>query len=59
MAQGFLFTTNECLLNPSDLIRLWIHETSRVYGDKLTEEKDIEAFAKMQVDMLKKNLDVS
>ncbi|VVC95211.1 unnamed protein product, partial [Leptidea sinapis] len=36
VAQGFLFSTNECLVNPSDLIRLWLHETHRVYGDKIS-----------------------
>lgn len=53
-----MFSTNECLVNPSDLLRLWLHETHRVYGDKLTEEKDIDAFLKMQVDICKKNFEV-
>ncbi|CAH0405196.1 unnamed protein product [Chilo suppressalis] len=55
--QGFLFSTNECLVNPSDIIRLWLHETHRVYGDKLTEDKDIDAFLKMQVDICKKTFE--
>ncbi|KAJ8736094.1 hypothetical protein PYW08_006750 [Mythimna loreyi] len=55
--QGFLFSTNECLENTSDILRLWLHETSRVYGDKLTEEKDIDAFLKVQVDLCKKNFE--
>lgn len=59
MLQGLLFSTNECLVNPSDLLRLWLHETHRVYGDKLTEEKDIDAFLKMQVDICKKTFEVS
>lgn len=58
-SQGFLFSTNECLVYPSDLIRLWLHETHRVYGDKLTEDKDIDAFLKMQVDLCKKNFEVN
>lgn len=45
-------------MNLSDLIRLWLHETHRVYGDKLTEDKDIDAFLKMQVDLCKKNFEV-
>lgn len=57
--QGFLFSTNECIENTSDILRLWLHETSRVYGDKLTEEKDIDAFLKVQVDLCKKNFEVS
>lgn len=30
-----------------------------MYGDKLTEDKDIDAFLKMQVDICKKNFEVS
>jgi len=55
--QGLLFSGNECLQLPTDLIRLWMHETQRVYGDKLTDEKDIESFLKLQLDILKKNIE--
>ncbi|XP_077291064.1 dynein heavy chain at 93AB [Arctopsyche grandis] len=55
--QGLLFSTNDCLNIPSDLIRLWLHETHRVYGDKLTDDKDIDAFLKLQMDICKKNFD--
>nr|CAD7197237.1 unnamed protein product [Timema douglasi] len=55
--QGLLFSTNECLSAPTDLVRLWMHETQRVYGDKLIEDKDIEAFAKIQTDIVKKSFE--
>ncbi|XP_060515880.1 dynein beta chain, ciliary [Cylas formicarius] len=55
--QGLLFSTNDCLTQPSDLVRLWVHESQRVYGDKLTEEKDIDAFSKLQLDVFKKNFE--
>ncbi|KAG8443036.1 hypothetical protein GDO86_011741 [Hymenochirus boettgeri] len=42
--QGILFATSECLKQPNDLIRLWLHECSRVYGDKLVEAKDYDLF---------------
>lgn len=54
-----LFSTNECLSQPTDVVRLWLHECQRVYGDKLTEEKDIDAFSKLQLDTFKKNYEVS
>ncbi|XP_043280362.1 dynein beta chain, ciliary isoform X1 [Venturia canescens] len=55
--QGLLFSGNECLQAPTDIIRLWMHETQRVYGDKLTDEKDIDNFMKLQLDILKKNVE--
>ncbi|KAL3274195.1 hypothetical protein HHI36_015611 [Cryptolaemus montrouzieri] len=55
--QGLLFSTNDCLNQPSDLIRLWLHETQRVYGDKLIEEKDIDTFTKFQLDVFKKSFE--
>ncbi|XP_023310922.1 dynein beta chain, ciliary-like, partial [Anoplophora glabripennis] len=55
--QGLLFSSNDCLNQPSDLIRLWLHECQRVYGDKLIEEKDIDAFTKLQSDVFKKNFE--
>lgn len=35
-----------------------MHESQRVYGDKLVEEKDIEGFTKLHVDIVKKNFEV-
>ncbi|XP_039198067.1 dynein heavy chain 11, axonemal isoform X1 [Crotalus tigris] len=48
--QGIRFAKLECLKNPHDLIRLWLHESSRVYGDKLIEEKDCNLFHKKLID---------
>ncbi|XP_060103688.1 dynein axonemal heavy chain 11 [Heteronotia binoei] len=48
--QGILFTKPECLKHPNDLVRLWFHESSRVYGDKLVEEKDCSFLHKKLVD---------
>ncbi|KAF4519850.1 hypothetical protein B566_EDAN005192, partial [Ephemera danica] len=55
--QGLLFSTADCLNIPTDFVRLWMHETQRVYGDKLVDEKDIEQFAKIQGDIIKKNFE--
>ncbi|XP_078257485.1 dynein axonemal heavy chain 17-like [Rhinoraja longicauda] len=46
--QGFLFATVECAKTNQDLVRLLLHETSRVYGDKLVDEQDIANFPKYQ-----------
>lgn len=55
--QGLLFSTNECLATSSDVVRLWLHESHRVYGDKFTDDKDIDAFTKMQTDIVKKSVE--
>ncbi|XP_032944295.1 dynein axonemal heavy chain 11 isoform X2 [Rhinolophus ferrumequinum] len=44
--QGILFASPECLKGPNDLIRLWLHESCRVYGDKLIDTKDCDLFQK-------------
>ncbi|NXA28829.1 DYH17 protein, partial [Ibidorhyncha struthersii] len=51
--QGLLFSTPECLKSPVDLVRLWLHEAERVYGDKLVE-RDQKGFGKMLVGTCKK-----
>ncbi|MEE6466363.1 hypothetical protein FKM82_006924 [Ascaphus truei] len=48
--QGILFATPECLKQPNDLVLLWLHESSRVYGDKLVEVKDYDIFKRILQD---------
>ncbi|XP_064006872.1 dynein axonemal heavy chain 17 [Pogoniulus pusillus] len=52
--QGLLFSTPECLKAPVDLVRLWLHEAERVYGDKLIDEGDQKGFGKVLMDTCKK-----
>ncbi|XP_063612420.1 dynein beta chain, ciliary-like, partial [Penaeus indicus] len=52
--QGLLFCTGETVKAPIELLRCWLHETQRVYGDRLLEEKDLEMLTKLQVDVTKK-----
>ncbi|KAJ6660734.1 hypothetical protein lerEdw1_017360 [Lerista edwardsae] len=52
--QGMFFATPECVRFPIDLVHLWLHESSRVYSDKLMEEKDIELFNKVLIDTAKR-----
>ncbi|XP_054249766.1 dynein axonemal heavy chain 17 [Indicator indicator] len=53
--QGLLFSTPECLKSPVDLVRLWLHEAERVYGDKLIDESDQKGFEKVLGDTCKKS----
>ncbi|XP_038180482.1 dynein heavy chain 9, axonemal [Arvicola amphibius] len=55
--QGILFSSMECVKSTQDLVKLYLHESNRVYRDKMVEEKDFELFDKIQTDFLKKNFD--
>lgn len=48
----------ECVRAPAELVRLWLHECDRVYGDKLVEEKDMVLFAKIEGEICKKCFEV-
>ena len=56
--QGVLFSTPECAKTPIDFVKLWLHEASRVYGDKLIDEKDMATFKKMKFEMAKVGFEV-
>lgn len=51
--QGILFSTPECVKTPIDFVRLWLHEASRVYGDKLVDEADIAMLDKTKFSVAK------
>ena len=53
-----MFSTSETVKSPMDIIRLWLHEASRVYGDKLIDEKDMESFKKLKFHMAKVGFEV-
>ncbi|XP_074967279.1 dynein axonemal heavy chain 9-like [Phalacrocorax aristotelis] len=55
--QGLLFSTPECVKQPQDLVKLYLHESNRVYRDKMVEEKDYSTFDKIQLEMVKKFYD--
>ncbi|KAI9189963.1 hypothetical protein H9P43_001396 [Blastocladiella emersonii ATCC 22665] len=55
--QGVLFAQKDVLKEPVELVRLWIHETTRVYGDKLIDVVDNQALSAMQREFAKKNFE--
>ena len=42
-----------------DLVRVWLHESDRVYGDKLVDDEDNASFQKILTDIVKKGFEVS
>ncbi|OWK51882.1 Dynein heavy chain 9, axonemal, partial [Lonchura striata] len=55
--QGLLFSTPECLKQPQDLVKLYLHESNRVYRDRMVEEVDWDTFDKIQREAVKKCYD--
>ncbi|XP_078230912.1 dynein axonemal heavy chain 17 isoform X3 [Callithrix jacchus] len=55
--QGLLFSMAEVLKTPLDLVRLWLHEAERVYGDKMVDEKDQEILRRVTMASTKKFFD--
>lgn len=55
--QGMLFSTGDSIRTQSDFIRLWMHESCRVYGDKMVDHKDIDLFGKLMVEAVKKGFE--
>lgn len=54
-----MYTTPECIKTPIDFVNLWLHEASRVYGDKLIEKKDMDTFEKLKFDIAKAGFEAS
>ncbi|KAJ1562568.1 Dynein heavy chain 9, axonemal [Cladochytrium tenue] len=55
--QGVLFSVKDTLREPVDLIRLWLHETTRTYADKMVEQIDNQQLQKFQAEISKKTFD--
>ncbi|ERE69011.1 dynein heavy chain 17, axonemal [Cricetulus griseus] len=55
--QGILFSLAEILRTPLDLVRLWLHEAERVYGDKMVDDKDQETLRRVTMASTKKFFD--
>ncbi|KAL3909005.1 MAG: hypothetical protein SGPRY_009579 [Prymnesium sp.] len=54
--QGLVATSPITIKTPFDMARLWIHETSRVYGDRMVSESDVERFQEVIVKSAKAHL---
>ncbi|XP_006863495.1 PREDICTED: dynein heavy chain 9, axonemal [Chrysochloris asiatica] len=55
--QGILFSSVDCVKSTQDLVKLYLHESNRVYRDKMVEEKDLDLFDKLQTEVVKKIFD--
>ncbi|XP_049903056.1 dynein axonemal heavy chain 11 [Epinephelus moara] len=48
--QGILFARPDCVVESIDLALLWLHESCRVYSDRLVDVKDLQLFRKLQME---------
>ncbi|CAF2140297.1 unnamed protein product [Rotaria magnacalcarata] len=55
--QAILFAKPDAIKTHHDLIRLYLHESERVYCDKLVDRTDIDMFTKLQREVAKKSFD--
>ncbi|BFF92572.1 dynein beta chain ciliary [Drosophila madeirensis] len=54
---GILYANSETCPNANYMIRLWVHECYRVYGDKLVDYTDIGSFKKIVADAVRKGIE--
>jgi dynein heavy chain len=52
-----LFAVKETFSDPTELIRLWIHESYRTYGDKMVDEPDRTQLTRVTEEFLKKSFE--
>lgn len=55
--QGMMFATVDTCPEPEDLVRLFLHEACRVYGDKLATQMDVDNFKKLLREVTKNELE--
>lgn len=56
--QGMLFAHGDALPVPSHIVRLYAHEATRVYRDKLVNFEDQKVFDQLLLESLRKNITV-
>ena len=57
-SKGILFTKPESVRNITELIRVFLHESERVYCDKMVDDYDVNLFFKLQKGVVKKVFEV-
>jgi len=53
--QGLLVAKPEAIKEPDLFIKLWIHESERIYGDRLVSIENLNTYKGLVFDMTKKS----
>lgn len=56
--KGILLSGPESVKESNDLAMLWLHESSRVYSDRLVDVHDIKRFQKLQMETVRECFEV-
>ncbi len=59
VTRGLLLATPECARAGSDVVRLWVHESRRAYGDKASDERDSATFERLLAATVKRVYEVT
>ena len=52
--QGILMAKQEQIGDPDKLVRMWVHECERIYGDRLVNAANLETYRTFVADIAKK-----
>jgi len=53
--QGLLSARPDAIKEPDNLIKLWLHESERIYGDRLVNAENLATYRLLAADITKKN----
>ena len=53
--QGLLVAKPEAIKEPDNFIKLWIHESERIYGDRLVSSEHLNTYKALVFDLTKKS----
>jgi dynein heavy chain len=50
-----LIAKPEAIKEPDNLIKLWIHESERIYGDRLVSAENLNVYKSIMADLVKRS----
>jgi dynein heavy chain, axonemal len=53
--QGLLVAKPEIIKEPDNLIKMWVHESERIYGDRLSSAENMTTYRGIVADLVKKS----
>lgn len=54
MFQGLLAAKPEAIKEPENFVKLWFHESERIYGDRLVDAANLAVYRELATEVVKK-----